>query len=493
MTGWLADFFRFWWALAYWNGRKAWFRLNGAHRDACPCQTFSDSGHALDSRCEAVATWHRPGRFRRVCPLLTETKDGWRCGVDAERVRPFWGRALGYTGAALLALYLAGTVALYATLRASHYPVAYVQVVWPPRWPELRQSQERLYLNRAQHALDTGDFPTAMLALQTVCELNPRNHAAGLTLARLKELSGQPYVAQHIYERLMQDVPEQRAATAQVWIRTLLARGDYATIKPLATSMLSEDSGHRAAWLHALLFAARQSADPQALAAVLAADHGLPDWCTEILRGEQLLLQNRPDQALAVLRRTPPRDAPGYFPTFQADRLLRAGYPDLAAASLETNAGRVPADEAAFLRLRVFQAKAWDSLIETEVDNLLHLPLTPRLATLFCAYLAEPRQAGIAPRFLQRFAAAGPAISEESLPVYQAVYLVAAAGGDPAQADQIAAAIKSLTGSDAKALHELGSLLKARAPAGEVAQFLPLVPLPLEMVYAILERPTPAR
>ena len=54
MTGWLGDFFRVWWALFYWNTRKTWFRLRGAHRDDCPCQTYSDSGHAMDSRCEAI-------------------------------------------------------------------------------------------------------------------------------------------------------------------------------------------------------------------------------------------------------------------------------------------------------------------------------------------------------------------------------------------------------------------------------------------------------
>ena len=117
MTGWISDFFRFWWALFYWNTRKAWFRLHGAHRDSCPCQNFSDSGHALDSRCEAVVQWRNPGRFKRVCPLLTETKDGWRCGVDAERVRPFWGRAAAYVGAALLTLYLLGSVAVFVVLR----------------------------------------------------------------------------------------------------------------------------------------------------------------------------------------------------------------------------------------------------------------------------------------------------------------------------------------------------------------------------------------
>ncbi|MBI2497405.1 MAG: hypothetical protein HYV75_05630 [Opitutae bacterium] len=255
MIGWIGDFFRFWWALFYWNIRKGWFRLSGAHRDDCPCQNQSDSGLAFESRCEPITQWHRPARFRRVCPLLKETPDGLRCSVEAEGVRPFWGRAAVYAGGALLALYLAGTLAAYVALRAANYEMGYLVVAWPPRWQELRGAQERLYAARAQTAIRQGNYQEAILSLEMVCQLNPRNYSAGLALAGLSQVAARPNVAEHIYERLMRDVPEQRIATAQIWFRTLLARANYANIIPLAATMLSEDPEQRGAWLNALLFA----------------------------------------------------------------------------------------------------------------------------------------------------------------------------------------------------------------------------------------------
>jgi tetratricopeptide (TPR) repeat protein len=489
VIGWFADFFRFWWALAYWNTRKTWFRLQGAHRDSCPCQIYSDSGLALDSRCEAVSGWNDPRRFRRVCPLLTETKQGWRCGVDAERVRPFWGRALVYGGGTLLALYLFGTVALYATLRARGYQVAYVTVVWPPRWPELRHSQELLYAKRARQAMAAGDYKSAILSLQTVCLLNPQNAGAALSLAHLLQLAGQTNVAEHIYARLMQDVPEQRAMIAQTWGRLLLARADYDAIKPLAIAMLSEDSGRREAWLNALLFAARQSNDAAVLAPLLTGEHGLPAWCVDIAGTEQLLLLRQPERALPRLVRVQSQPPSRYLPYYQVDRLLRLGQADLAINVLNAYGKTLPEDEASLLRLRGYRLKGWTSLADPEFESLLRFPMNQRLATLCSAYLLEWPGREYAARFTQRFLAAAPALSEETLPVYQATYLVAFVAGGPAQAQPIGVQIDTFTKSDNKALRGLAELLQAQAPTPALIQLLPSVALPLEAAYAVHSRP----
>ncbi len=457
--------------------------MHGAHRDSCPCQNFGDSGLALDSRCEAVAPWHKPQRFRKVCPLLVETRDGWRCSVDAERVRPFWGRAFACGGGLLLALYLAGTVAVYATLRKAGYPLSYVTVAWPGNWPDLRQAREQLHVTRAQQALAAGDYPAAILSLQTVCQLNPLNYDAAITLAGLLQLSGQPAQAESIYQRLMQDVPEQRAATAQIWFHLLLARADYPAIKPLAAAMLSEDSGHREAWLHALVFAARQTNDGPAMGALLTGELGLPDWCSEVATLEQLLLQQRVEQALPRLNRRFPGTA-AYLPCYQVDRLLRLDRPDQASRLLDDYGRRLPAEEASFLRVRILEARGWSSLIETEYDTLLHLPLTPHLAALFCAFLLERPADKLLPLYLDRFLQAAPPLTRETLPLYHAVFLVAELGGQPERARQLSDLIARFPPTNAQPLHELADILKRKASP---APMLPLVPLPLEAVYAIQE------
>ena len=492
MTGWIGDFFRFWWALFYWNLRKTWFRMRGADRDSCPCQNFSDSGHALDARCDAVIHWHQPARFRRVCPLLTETPEGWRCGVDAERVRPFWGRAALYAAGSLLALYLAGSVVVFAVLRVAKYQTSYLMVVWPPHWKELRGTQEKLYASRAQQALAAGNYQEAILSLEMVCQLNPRNYAAGLALAGLSQVAGQPYISEHIYERLMHDVPEQRLQTAQIWYRTLLARAAYAKIKPLAVAMLNEDPAQRGAWLNALLFAARQTGDGDFLGGVMQENPHLPEWCTEIIGTEQLLLQKHPDRALPRLRQVHRLMPSPYLPYYQVDRLLRSGRPDDASTLLTAYGKQLQSDEAAFLRLRVYRAKGWSTLVDSEFETLLQYPLTARIAALNCADLIASPSPGLLPRYLDKFTREAPPLSDATIPLYQATCLVAALGGDSVRAEKIAAQIMAYTSSDARVLRGLVDLLKAKAPDPRLTRILPLVPLPTEVIYAILERQPPA-
>ena len=65
---------RFVWALFYWNARKTWFHLRGAHQDDClPDLTVTPDG-PYDSRCGLVSAWHEPrsgsGRSRL---LLVQT------------------------------------------------------------------------------------------------------------------------------------------------------------------------------------------------------------------------------------------------------------------------------------------------------------------------------------------------------------------------------------------------------------------------------------
>lgn len=491
MTGWIGDFFRFWWGLFYWNIRKSWFRLRGAHRDDCPCQNVSDSGLAFDTRCDAVVQWHRPARFRRVCPLLVETPEGWRCSVEAEGVRPFWGRAVLFVGVTLLALYLAGTGVAFAVMRAAKYDVSYLSVVLPTRWHDLRGSQERLYAARAQQALQKGNYQEAILALDMVCQINPRNYSAGIALAGLTQVAANPFISEHIYERLMHDVPDKRIQTAQIWFRTLLARAAYDKIMPLAAAMLSEDPDQRGAWLNALLFAARESKSPQFLAEVLVQNPHLPEWCTDIIGLEQALLEGRVASALPGLTRVY-RQAPAkYLPYYQVERLLLHGYTDEANTLLNDYGGRMQPDEASFLRLRIYRAKKWNALAESEYDNLLQFPMAPRVVAQFCAYLLTAPEPAAVARYYEQFERSGPPLSAETLPLYQATYLVVALAGDSAQAGDIQTKIMKFTASDARVLRGLVELLKPNKPDPRLARILPLVALPTEVMFAILERQSP--
>ena len=445
----------------------------------------------MDTRCEAVVHWNQPGRFRRVCPLLTQGPDGWRCSVEAEGVKPFWRHAARYAATALLALYLFGTVAAYVALRAAKYKVSYLSVVWPPRWHELRGSQERLYARRAQEALAKGNYQEAVLSLEMVCQINPQNYSAGLALAALSQVAAQPFISEHIYERLMRDVPERRVQTAQIWFQTLLARAAYDKIMPLALAMLSEDPEQRGAWLNALLFSARQTHASEFLGAALQNNPHLPEWCTELINIEQGMLEDRIQSSLPRLTRIYRQPAASYLPYYQVERLLVSGRADLANTVLGAYANQLQPDEAAFLRLRIFQAKGWRSLLPTEYDNLLQYPLTPRLANQFCAYLIIHPSPELLAGYFNRFSRQGPPLTAETVALYQATYLAAALANDAVRAEKIIGQLTQFTSSDARVLRGLVELLKAGKPDPRLSRILPLVHLPTEVIYAILDRQMP--
>jgi hypothetical protein len=389
-------------------------------------------------------------------------------------------------------LYLAGAAAVYGVLRLAHYQTTFVSVWWPGRWTELRAAQERMYAGRARVALDRGNYQEAMLSLDMVCQINPRNYEAGLALAGLGLAAAQPAVADQIYERLMRDVPERRTATAQIWFRTLLARAAYPRLKVLAAAMLRDDPADRTAWLNGLLFAARQTRDPQILNRVGHDAANLPGWCTDVLELEALLLEKKIPAALPGLTRMEGRSVAAFVPYFQTDRLLRLGRIDLANSLLNAYGDALPVDDAAFLRLRIYRAKGWDALRDAEFENLLQYPATNRLAAEFSASLIAQPDARFAAQFCDRYFGAGLPLNADTIPHYQAAFLAASLAGDKARAAAIIAVIEKFTASDARVLRGLADLLVAGQPDVRFARMLPLVALPTEAVYAVLERQPPA-
>lgn len=488
----LGDFFRFWWSLVYWNARKSFFRLRGRDAGSCPCQSASDSGIAMQTRCEAAATWNDPARFRRVCPLLTSTPDGLRCSAHTENVRPFWGRALGYYAALFAALYLGAGIAAYVGLRRIGYEVGLTTVLWPGNWSQMRAAQERMYARRAQEALAADNFQAAILALDMVCQLNPRNEPAALALANLWQISGRASLADGIYERLMREMPGHRSRIAQIWYRALLNRSDYAQIGRLAPRMLVEDPTQQAPWLHALFFATRATGDPAPLETARASSAKFPDWCNFLLTLEYAAQTGGLDAVQAQLTRVQADPGSPYVPIYQVQRLIAFGHYTAALKMLEGYAGRVPADEAGFLRLEAFTLLGWTSLTRNEFESLLAFPMRPRLAAQFCAFLLRFPDRNLLALYFDRFVKVGPNLEADTYPLYAATLLASARCGDPERVAYMSEIIRRITDHDPRALNQLVTQLVNHEELKRIDLILPAVPLPTEVIYALLDRYRPA-
>ncbi|WP_438481021.1 tetratricopeptide repeat protein [Oleiharenicola lentus] len=343
MNGWFGDFFRTAWALGYWNTRKTLFVLN-RRRGQCPCQNPSDTGRALATGCEAIAEWRQPERFqKRVCPLLAKNQRGhWACGVEPAAVRPFWGRALSYASAAGLMLALVAGVAVFGAMRGIGYKVSLRQVVWPPAWSELRQVQVQLFIDQAQAHFQAGRANEAVSALNTAYEQNPDHYRIGMLLAQFYQVTN-PDSATRIYTRLLRRYPEKRRETARVFFSSLLAQGHLEGVAAFCANELKTSKDDTVAWLHGLIFAVRQSGQPDWLSAVMK-DPAVGAKERAVLTLEFAVRRASRAEAARLVRSEPLVDKFPYARVQRAELLTEFGRPKdalaLLAASREELTGR---------------------------------------------------------------------------------------------------------------------------------------------------------
>jgi tetratricopeptide (TPR) repeat protein len=483
VTGWLTDLFRLFWALLYWNARKTVFRLR-RRRGASPCQSLSDSGKAYETQCEACASWNRAGRFRRVCPLLVETPDGLRCSVNAEDVRPFWGRALGCFGGTAAALYLLATLAVFLLLRTIGYELDYVAVAWPPAWHRIDESRARYFAQKGFAAFAANNIREAVFALGIACELDPQNYRAGITLARLWEIS-QPRLSDGLYARLLKTHPAQAATIASLRLHALLARGDFERLRDAARQQIAADPANAGPSLHALIFATRRLRDDAPLQQLLDEPAGAP-W-RPVLQAELLWRSGRTQEAAAVLAQpwSPPHP---YFAYYQMRQLLALGRPQEALALLQAYGALVPGDEAAATLLAVNAQLGLQAELLRDAANWLGASPTPAVVELLATHLVRYPNAELLRLVFTRLDAAPLPANEAGYRAYCALFCAAGVGGDRQQLHALTVTLKERAGATFVTLNAAEDFFLGQSASSRIESFLPVLTLPVETLYALLER-----
>ncbi|HVU35544.1 MAG TPA: hypothetical protein VHE61_19045 [Opitutaceae bacterium] len=487
MLGWLADSFRFAWSLLYWNIRKSWFRFRRG-RVACPCQAPSDSGRAYETACDACAGWHRPWRFRRVCPLLVRTKDGPRCSADTADVRPFWSLTLRYYGGAALALYAAGVLIVFGFLRTIGYPVSIVHVALPPLWHRVGQARGWFFLDRAHRAFAAGRTNEGLLYLSNAYDFDPTNFDAGIALAKAYQLAN-PARSDQVFARLLRDHPEQRNLTAQDWFRSLLARGEFGQIAMLAKSETLRDPRHANAWIRALIFATRQNQDTQPLKAMLADPSRSAEIWRPLLETELLWRAGRKAEVRAAIDRPWPATAPPFTVVYRVEMLTELGDPMAALDLLEKH--RPQLDDEAWLTLRLdclAAAQARQALRSEFQAYLLSPPLTQPLLKIMCAQLIRHPDRALFAQLSAKFAREHVPLDDNTAGGWFSLLCTAGAVGDTAQLRALVLRLRNATQTPFTALQMLEAFFRGDLTDRRATTFLPFLPVPIEVSYALIER-----
>jgi len=486
VIGWLGDFLRLWWGLLYWNTRKSLFRRDPGRR-RCPCQNPSDSGRARETGCEAAQYWHRPARFRRVCPLLVDTPEGLRCSVDARDVRPFWRRALATYFSAAAGFYLAVALGAFVALRVIGYPLSPLTLLWPPAWPQVRVARSAYFVAKAQRALNAHQVNEAILSLETAYNSNPRNYDVGLELAQLLSL-GQPDLAERIFAVLMRDHPERRAVTAEAWYRLLVVNGRFDHAATLAAALLLDDPAQRPAWLHALFFVTRHAHDDQPLRDLIAKHAtALEPIYVALVNSELLIRQGVGLRLLPGLTAELPADAGPYAPYFQVSRLTGLGRPAEALTMLNryAAAGRLSAPDAFLLRLDVLAALGRQDLLRQRLDQQ---PVNAAELELICIHLVRRPDPAALTALAGCIARSHLPADSSTYAAYSAYLVACGVAGDTARLHAAAEQLKSLSGARMVRLDAVESFFQPNAPPGRLESILPTLPaLPMNMIYALYD------
>lgn len=490
MLGWIADLFRLAGGLIYWNTRKAWFQRSRG-RASCPCQSPSDSGRAFETNCEACISWSSPARFRRVCPLLVPTPKGLRCSVDSAAVRPFWRRAFGYYGGTLLGLYLAGAIAVFAFLRTIGYPISIVHVVWPGLWYRVPQARGWYFEQKSQRALAEGRAAEGLLYLSNAHQFDPGNYQIALELAKSYQ-TGPSRESDDLFANLLREHPDQRDRTAQEWFRALLARGDFKKISGLAYAQTLGDPVHAHVWMRALLFTTHQLGDDAPLRALLANPAPAAVVWHQLLEVELLVRTGRGREARALLNRPWPATASPFTLFHRVSTLTALGDSYAALDLLETN--RVPlGDDEAYvtLKLDALAAAGAPRTLRANLEELLAPRLTPTRAMILCAHLIRHPDAAFFARLADKARQDQLTLDPNSARVWFALLCTAGAVGDLPRLHALVVTLKLASNSSFVALSVIEAFFRGETGKEQITTFLPSIPLPIEINYALLERYVP--
>lgn len=387
---WLADTGHFVGGMFYWNLRKSAYVWRDRH-GRCPCQNESDDSIPGRVRCDAVLHWHNPARFQKICPLLTATPDGWRCSVHASAVRPFWGRVLGWIGIALLGLYLAGTLAVFAGLRiAGGAQVGWLQVAWPGKWHEIKPAQSAHLFRQAMDAFAGGRLPEAHLRLTTARELDAANYDVALMLAQISMFQRSFLFSDDLFMDLWRNHPANRSRTAVVYHDTLLSLDRMGKLAEFSVTMAEADPARAVVWVRSALLAVRSMRVEEAVvfrSQQAAAISALAPHAQQLLQAELDLRTGNEIAARAVLYRkfTGPFNAA--FTQYQIERLAGMGAVDQAQLLLNAQGTLLGEFEQRLTQVTLALLAHDRVLAEAYFRSLLRLPLSPPRVERLAAFL----------------------------------------------------------------------------------------------------------
>lgn len=432
--------------------------------------------------------WHNPARFHRVCPLLVQHEGEFRCSANTADVRPFWGRAAKYYGGTAFALYAVAVITVFGVLRTIGYPISIVHVAFPPSWHRVGQARGWFFLLRSRESYAAGRANEGFLYLTNAYEFDPANYEVGLALARACQIS-RIQRSDEVFAQLLRDHPNRRSTTAQNWFRALIARGDFSRISQLAYDQVLNDPRFAGVWVRALVFSTRQSGDAALLRQLAGNTQTAALKWRRLLETELLVRSRRTDAAIAALKAPWSADEPRETVVYRVETLVRLGHASDALEVLERERPRIDGEAWLTLRLDALASAGARQSAGNEFERyLLGVPLTQPGLKVMCAHLIRHPDKDLFDRLKAKVENEQMNFNDGTAGGWFSLLCVAGAAGDLPQLRTYTQKLSRASEIPFAAFIMVEAFFRGTSTDRRATSFLPYLPVPLEVTYALIDR-----
>ncbi len=388
-------------------------------------------------------------------------------------------------------MYVAGVLGVFVFLRSVGYPVSIVHVGLPPLWPRVAQARGWFFLEKANQAFAADRTAEGLLYLANAYDFDPANYTAGLLLAKNYQV-GQAARSDQIFRRLLRDHPARRHATAQDWFRALLARGSFELVAGLAQDELLTDPDHAGVWMRALVFAARRLPDDTILRELASDERPAARRWRPLVATELLIRAGRLGEARAAVEQPWEITEQTRFSLYyRVQTLVSLGDSLSALDLLEKHAALLDAETRVTLRLEAFAARGSEAPLQAEVGRLLGPRLTPAtlsVVKVLCAQLIRFPDPDAFGQLWEKVDREQMPLNTETAGLWFSLLCSAGAVGDADRLHELTARLKNASQSPFLALGVVEAFFRGQTSERQIGMFLPILPLPLEVTYALHER-----
>jgi len=348
----------------------------------------------------------------------------------------------------------------------------------------LRAAQADYYQRQAATAFAAGDFSRGLLALFVAYDRNPRNLEAGLLLAQLLQRTRQAERGDRLFQRLLHDFPARNDEIAAAWADALLVREDHAALAGLAARQAGTAGRGTAAWVRALVFALRQLDSAAFATAAANAEAAVPERLREIVAAERRLRAGDATGARALLT-APTLVSEPIAIYYRVETLLQIGALDDAATILTQGAALLGQFHHTLFGYRIAVARGNGPAADLFFESLLQPPLIPEKIELLGAELLRRPAAPLVAELFAAVERTGGLPARGDVQV--ALLIAAAASDDSVRVGQVIARSREVTPGAEAGLKKLAVYLRGGAEAEPLHGLLDTLPVPRELVYALLE------